>query len=101
MKTILEIINKEVSISKSRVENINTSSINGIKQKIEALEDELNRLNSDLKNTVNTYIKSNNLNEKEVFDIKNHLDKVITDFLTNSNIPGINSEYKTNVTIKD
>jgi len=97
MKNLFNTIDKEILSSKSKFENIDSSTIHGLSQKFGIFSTELQRLDNVLKDIINAFLKSNDLSDLQEKEIKDYTSKAMTDFITKSGVPGINPDFKIDI----
>jgi len=97
MKNLFITIDKEILSSKSKFENIDSSTIHGLSQKFGIFSTELQRLDNVLKDIINAFFKSNDLSDLQEKEIKIYTSKAMTNFITKSKVPRINSDFKIDI----
>lgn len=100
MKDLFNSINAEISLSKSKIENLKSSSIHEKAIKLDIFATEIQRLNTVLTNRLKSFFNGNDLTEQQVKKIKDFTDNAMTDFITKSGVPGINPNFKLDIDIK-
>jgi predicted naringenin-chalcone synthase len=94
MKDLFNAIDNEIISSRSKITPINSSTLSGMQQKHSVFMEEIKRLNDVLTDMVNSFLKSNDLSEAEIREIKDYIGNASTDFITKSGVPGINPNFK-------
>jgi hypothetical protein len=100
MKNLFNSINEEISLSKSKFENLKASTLHETSMKFNIFTVEVQRLNTLLTARINSFLKNNDLTDQQVKEIKDFTDKAMTDFITNSGMPGINPNFKIDIDLK-
>ena len=100
MKNLFNSINEEISLSISKFENLESSSLRGTAEKFNIFTTEVQRLNSVLTDKLKSFFKDNDLTDQQVKEIKDFTDNAMTDFITKSGVPGINPDFKIDIDIK-
>ena len=100
MNALFKLITEEISSSKAKFDKIDSSSIPGLARKFTAFGIELERLNKTIPEITNKFLNSKDLTDSQVNEIKEFIDKSMTDFITQTGIPGINPDFKVDVKIR-
>lgn len=100
MEKLLIEISKKVSQSKNRFTGLKNLTIEEKLIRAKAFQKETKILDKSIPNAVNKYLKSNDLNDEQIDELKKFIDNIMTDFIISSGISGINPDYRFNVKIE-
>jgi len=97
MKDLFRLINDEISSSKDKLELLKSSTISEKAKKLHVFSDEIQKLNKTLPEIINSFIKSNGINDIQEKEIKDFTNNAMTDFIVKSDVPGINPNFKVDI----
>ncbi len=94
MNNLISKIDEFFSSQSEKINSIESGTIKSYTNKVELFKETLEYFERDFKHQINHKIENKKLDINQVEYIKNYLEEKLSEFLINSKIPGINTNYK-------